>query len=179
MLETFQARAEAVSAQVHRFPGKPQALDYIIGVLAREGVSDAPGCHAVWAPCRFLDGLDRAQIAARQLGVRFDVTRELAATARLGVSQMDWAIANTGTLVQVSTAVEQRLVSTLPLVHVAIAPTRHIVPDLAALLAEVRPGEAGYLAFITGPSRTADIERVLTIGVHGPERLVVVLVDDL
>jgi L-lactate dehydrogenase complex protein LldG len=179
VLELFQTRAEAVSAQVHRFPGKPAALDFILGALETEGVSDAPGCHAVWASSRFLEGIDRARIAAQAPGIRFDVTRELAATARVGVSQMDWAIANTGTLVQVSTPVEQRLVSTLPMVHVAIAASSRIVPDLAGLLARVRPEEAGYLAFITGPSRTADIERVLTIGVHGPERLVIVLVDDL
>jgi L-lactate dehydrogenase complex protein LldG len=179
MLETFQARAEAVSAQVHRFVGKSQALDFVLGVLAREGVSEAPASGAVWAGCRFLEGFDKAGIAERQPGIRFDVTRETAAAAKVGVSQMDWAIAETGTIVQLSTAVEQRLVSTLPLAHVAIVPTRRVVPDLAALLAEVRPGDAGYLAFITGPSRTADIERVLTIGVHGPERLVIVLVDVL
>ena len=179
MLDTFQARAEAVSAQVHRFPGRPQALDFVLDVLAREGVSDAPGRGAVWANGRLLDGVDRAVLAARRPGIRFDVTREAAADARVGVSEMDFAIADTGTLVQVATAIEQRLASTLPLVHVAIAPARRIVPDLASLLRQVPPGEVGYLAFITGPSRTADIERVLTIGVHGPERLVIALVDDL
>ena len=179
MLETFQARAEAVSAQVHRFAGKPEALDFVLDVLGKEGVADAPGRRAVWANGRLLDGVDRAAVAARRPGLRFDVTRETAAGARVGVSEMDFAIADTGTLVQVAAAVEQRLVSMLPLVHVAIAPARRIVPDLAALLREVRPADAGYLAFVTGPSRTADIERVLTIGVHGPERLVVVLVDEL
>ncbi len=179
MLDTFQARAEAVSAQVHRVAGKPQALDFVLDVLDKEGVEDVSGRHAVWANGRLLDGVDRAAVAARQPGIRFDVTREAAAGARVGVSEMDFAIADTGTLVQVATAVEQRLVSTLPIVHVAIAPARRVVPDLASLLRQVRPGEIGYLAFITGPSRTADIERVLTIGVHGPERLVIVLVDDL
>jgi L-lactate dehydrogenase complex protein LldG len=47
------------------------------------------------------------------------------------------------------------------------------------VLARVDPRKSAYLSFITGPSRTADIERVLTIGVHGPERLVIVLVDNL
>jgi L-lactate dehydrogenase complex protein LldG len=52
-----------------------------------------------------------------------------------------------------------------------------LVPDLAALFAVLSPAQTRYLSLITGPSRTADIERVLTIGVHGPERLVIVVVD--
>jgi len=43
----------------------------------------------------------------------------------------------------------------------------------------LHPSQANYISFITGPSRTADIERVLTIGAHGPERLVIVVVDAL
>jgi L-lactate dehydrogenase complex protein LldG len=112
-------------------------------------------------------------------GLRFDVTRELAADARVGISEMTWALADTGTLVQDSTAIEQRLVSSLPTIHVAIVPTTGILPDMPALLSRINPAECGYLAMITGPSRTADIERVLTIGVHGPERLIIIAVDDL
>jgi L-lactate dehydrogenase complex protein LldG len=64
-------------------------------------------------------------------------------------------------------------------VHIALVSTAALLPDLPALLTRVDPRKSAYLAFITGPSRTADIERVLTIGVHGPERLIIVLVDDL
>jgi len=178
MFDTFKARAEAVSAKVYRFAGKAEAIRFILAFLAEEGVSDAPGAHAVWSSCRFLDGLDRIKIA-EDSGVRFDVTRELAATAKVGISQADRAIANTGTLAFVATPVDGRLVSSLPMVHVAIVATRSIVPDLPAFLREVSPADHAYLSLITGPSRTADIERVLTIGVHGPERLIIVFVDDL
>ena len=169
MYEAFKARAEVVSAQVHRFAGTSDALAFITGLLRQEGVSSAHGAHAVWAAGPLLQGLDREKLT-RDISVRFDVTRALAATARVGLSQMDWASADTGTLVQVATAVEQRLVSTLPKVHVAILPSARLLPDLTAVLDRLSPRDHTYLAFITGPSRTADIERVLTIGVHGPAR---------
>lgn len=177
MYETFRARAEAVSAEVRRFPGEREAAEYVLALLRAEGVSAAPGCHALWADGPFLGGADRAALARDVPGLRFDVTRELAATARVGVSEADFAVADTGTLAQAADAVEGRLVSMLPPLHVALVPTARLVPDLGALFARLSPAQTRYLALITGPSRTADIERVLTIGVHGPKRLVIAFVD--
>ena len=88
-------------------------------------------------------------------------------------------MADTGTLVQDATAADKRLVSTLPFIHVALIATSGLRADMPAWLADVQPDAIGYLAMITGPSRTADIERVLTIGVHGPQRLIIVFVDQL
>jgi L-lactate dehydrogenase complex protein LldG len=178
MYEQFKARAEGVSAEVYRFETKNLALDYIVGFLQREGVADSPQSHALWADCSFLDGIDR-QALTGVAGLKFEVTRDLAADARFGISQMQWALADTGTLAQDSTAIEQRLVSSLPTIHIALVSTSGLLPDLPTLLTRVHPKDSGYIAMITGPSRTADIERVLTIGVHGPERLIIVFVDQL
>lgn len=112
-------------------------------------------------------------------GLTFDVTRGVSADAKVGISQLDWAIANTGTLVQDAAPVDQRLVSTLPLIHIALVRSDRLVPDLPAALTKIRPDQTNYISFITGPSRTADIERVLTIGVHGPEKLIIVFFDDV
>ena len=178
MYEAFKARAEGVGAEVHRFGTRGAALDFIIRFLQEEGVADHPGSHAVWAGCPFLSGIDTKTLDGVS-GLKLTVTRELAAEARFGISQVEWALADTGTLVQDSTAVEQRLVSSLPAIHIALAPTSGILPDLPALLTRIDPKRSAYIAMITGPSRTADIERVLTIGVHGPELLVIVFVDEL
>jgi L-lactate dehydrogenase complex protein LldG len=178
MFEQFKTRAEGVSAEVHRNGTRAEALEFITGFLRQEGVADAPQGYALWAACPFLDGVDRSALDGIA-GLKFTITRELAAQARFGISQVGWALADTGTLVQDSAAVEQRLVSSLVDIHIAIVPTRAILPDMPTLLELLRPEQSNYIAMITGPSRTADIERVLTIGVHGPERLVIVFVDEL
>jgi L-lactate dehydrogenase complex protein LldG len=179
MFEQFKTRAEAVSAEVHHFPTKTGALEFILQLLHTEGIADAMQSYAVWADCRFLTGIDRKKLAEKVPGLRFDVTREVASESRIGITQMDWAIANTGTLAQDSVQVEQRLASSLPSIHLALVGTDKLLADLPSFLNKMSPRESGSIAMITGPSRTADIERVLTIGVHGPERLIIVFVDEL
>jgi L-lactate dehydrogenase complex protein LldG len=179
IFDQFKLRAEAVSAEVHRFPHKAAALQFIIHYLHDAGVADAPDCYAVWADCPFLRTVDKQQITALVPGLTFEVTREKAAAAKVGISQLDWAMASTGSLVQDAAPVERRLASTLPNIHLAIVETNRLLADMPAVFSKIRPEQTNYISFITGPSRTADIERVLTIGVHGPEKLIIVFVDDM
>ena len=178
MYERFKTKATGAQAEVHRFPTRAAALDFLAGFLNQEQSADAQNATALVAASMGLADAERERLAACP-GVHFDVTRERAAQAKIGISQMDWALADTGTLVHDATAAEERLVSTLPSIHIALVPSSGLHPDLPSLLAQVDPRRSRYLAFITGPSRTADIERVLTIGVHGPKRLVALFVDDL
>ncbi len=60
IFDTFKLRAEAVSAEVHRFPQKTEALDFIVEYLQLAGVTDSPQFYAVWADCPFLNGVDKA-----------------------------------------------------------------------------------------------------------------------
>jgi L-lactate dehydrogenase complex protein LldG len=179
MFELFKTKAEAVNAEVHRFAGKSPALDFIRETFRAEGVADTPESYAVWTDCPFLDGVDKDELVKEFPGLKFGVTRDLAGKAKIGVTQMHWALADTGTVVQNSTDPKERLASSLTWIHLAILDTGAILPDMQALLETVHPKDAAYLALISGPSRTADIERVLTIGVHGPERLIIVCIDDL
>ena len=98
--------------------------------------------------------------------------------ADLGITEVDYAIADTGTLVLFTGEDRSRLVSLLPPLHIALLRPSVIVPSMAELLpvlsayAREDPRSLGScITFITGPSRTADIEKVLTIGVHGPKEL--------
>ena len=109
LFETFKARAEAVSAEVHRVATQREAFDFVIALLQEQGVREG-GPGALWADGSFLKGSGRKYLAAEAPGLGFEVTREAAAEARVGISQMDWAVAATGTLVVDAAQVEQRLV---------------------------------------------------------------------
>jgi len=87
----------------------------------------------------------------------------------LGVTSVDAALPETGTLLLRSTPERPRMVSLLPRVHLAIMRPSALRADLSLALAEVK--NDGYWMLITGPSRTTDIELTLTIGVHGPKSL--------
>lgn len=179
MFDKFKARAEAVGAEVHRVTGKKDAQEFIISFLRKEGVDDKPESYALWSDTGFLNGTDKQSVAGEVPGLKFEITRQLAADSLVGISEMAYALADTGSLVADQTSINERLVSTLPAIHIAIVGTANILEDKVAVFQKIRPEKSGFIAFITGPSRTADIERVLTIGVHGPKRLVIVFVDEM
>ena len=89
----------------------------------------------------------------------------------LGITEADYILSETGTLVLRSSAETSRAVSLVPRVHLAIVRPEMLCADMHQVFAEAKDGH--YLAFITGPSRTADIELTTTLGVHGPKDLYV------
>ena len=97
------------------------------------------------------------------------------ANADIGITEADFAIADTGTLVLLSDSNKPRLVSALPPVHIAILDRTNIVPDIHSLFLRITDS-CSCISFITGPSRTADIELNLTLGVHGPGKVSVIMV---
>ena len=127
------------------------------------------GSYAIWSDRSFNNRMEREPLMDSVPGLRFIVTRKLAADSLVGINEMSYALADTGSLVADQAAIEERLVSTLPAIHVAIVDSGNILAGKIEVFKKLNPGNSKYIAFITGPSRTADIERVLTIGVHGPK----------
>ncbi len=101
--------------------------------------------------------------------------RAFCAGADAGLTGADAALAETGTLVVSSGPGRSRLVSLLPAVHIALVPTACLTADLFTWTASRGGGMPASITLISGPSKTADIEQVMAIGVHGPKRLVVIL----
>jgi len=103
--------------------------------------------------------------------------RDVQAAAAVGVTGCDAAIAETGSLALVSARGKPRSASLLPPTHVAIVRADQLRPTMGAFFAErgTEVTAASGCTFVTGPSRTADIELTLTVGVHGPGRVVVIV----
>ena len=104
--------------------------------------------------------------------------RARVADAELGIAEADFAIASTGTLAVVSTANRPSSLTLLPPASLVIVQIDRMMANLAAVLAEMGPAgvAANRLTLITGPSRTADIEKRIVLGVHGPKSLHVIVV---
>jgi len=103
------------------------------------------------------------------------------AKADIGITEVDYAIADTGTLVLLTDKNQPRSVSLLPPIHLAIVRTENLVRDIKDLFIILKSrlqntdDITSCMTFVTGPSRTADIELNLTLGVHGPKELYVVI----
>jgi L-lactate dehydrogenase complex protein LldG len=100
-----------------------------------------------------------------------------------GVTFCNFAMADTGTVVLESTDENIRLATTLPEFHFVIVDPEIILEDNLAAVGPMTTLHTGseprFVAYITGPSRTADIERVLTIGCHGPRELHILVVEGI
>jgi L-lactate dehydrogenase complex protein LldG len=190
-LDRFTREFERVAGVLHRVSEAREVPDVIARIAAERGMRSVVTWHGaalgvdVAGPLA-ARGLETS--AAPDVEVAADERvrrRALAARADLGVTGVDLAIAETGTLVVVSGAGRPRSTSLLPPCHVAIFDRDALVASLlqAGLVLEAwhegtPPATRGAsINFITGPSRTADIELTLTRGVHGPKEVHAVFVE--
>jgi L-lactate dehydrogenase complex protein LldG len=100
-----------------------------------------------------------------------DADKHILAGCDLGVTGADAALPETGTLVLRGSNEHSQMVSLLPRIHLAIVSRSALRPDLNPVLDEVKGDRRVH--FVSGPSRTTDIEKTLAIGVHGPKALYV------
>ena len=127
------------------------------------------------------EGIECVTVAQDEARAR-DRVRSQIIESGLGITGADYAVAETGSVVVLPRKGLSRLVSLVPPVHLAIVRTEDLVESLDDVfllrrLEYYRNGEemGSYLNFITGPSRTADIEMKLVVGVHGPKEVHLVL----
>jgi len=115
---------------------------------------------------------------------KLEVSRSTAMTdlgkTSAGITGCDALVAQTGSVLLTAASGGGRALSVLPPHHVVIASASQLVPDLPAafelLHRKYGPNFPSFMTFITGPSRTGDIERILVLGAHGPRKLSVIMV---
>lgn len=164
MFAQFRVRATGMNATVHEPLARAELCTYLEQFLASraETACAAPSLAAA--------------MGALPRGVEIARDAHQIASAEIGMSEVDLAVAETGSLLLARAELLERLVSMLPAIHVALLPLERLVPSLeeAATFLRARAASPSYLSLVTGPSRTGDIELVHTIGVHGPAEVHVV-----
>lgn len=104
--------------------------------------------------------------------------RAFCCTADVGISCADAALAETGSVIVSSGPGRSRLVTLLPPVHIAFVPLTRLTADIFTWTAARQGPLPASVNVISGPSKTADIEQTMAIGVHGPKRFIAVLYDE-
>lgn len=176
LVERFTSELEAVQGEIVRCGSMEEAGQKLAELIERSqwqviGSSDRPICRELAA------GLAEEQVAWAKDGWDPNEMAELS----VGLVAAQRLIADTGTCLVESGTTEERLLCYLPPACVIIARAQQLVEHLPAAWEEIarrtaEPERRGEFVLITGPSRTADIEKILILGVHGPKRLVVILV---
>ena len=163
----FRARAEALASTVE----KVSSLQAVPGAVARYLVANSlPTGGVCWPSLRRLDWIGA--------GLGMD-DRPARGDDLVGVPGCYCAIAETGTLRLLSGPDTPAAASLLPETHIAIVETARIVPfmeDAWALARAEHDRLPRAVNFVSGPSRTADIEQTVTMGAHGPYRVHIILV---
>ena len=158
-----------------------EVADFRAACLYAVDVTQRQRGTSIAAPGLSGKDLSHLKAACKKGGLRLLTKnlRENIGQISTGLTIADWGIAETATLVMDSTSEDFRIATMLCETHVAILPRSKIVQDAMSLedeLTSAMKSAPRYFAFISGASRTADIERVLTIGVHGPQELHLLIV---
>lgn len=176
LVDIFRKNLEAVGGHCILARSEADVIDAVNGIISSLQDSPLRGRRIALSNAPLLERLmDRIEVSVDKVTV--DPTVADLFGYDVGISTAQRAIAETGTLMLKSEAERHRLVSLVPPVHIAIVDAANLCLTLGEALTTA--GQGGELSptitFITGPSRTADIELTLAIGVHGPQELYVVI----
>lgn len=166
-LERFKERCAILSSTVDEVA----SVDEVPAAVARYLQERQLPCAGVCWP-------QYAELAWAQSGLRIE-NRPSTGDDKVGITGVFCAVAETGTLMMLSGPTTHPATSLLPETHIAIVPKSRVLPSMEDgwdLLRAEKGELPRQVAFVSGPSRTADIEMTLVLGIHGPYRVHVILV---
>jgi L-lactate dehydrogenase complex protein LldG len=191
LIDAFKRECELVSGCVYVVENAREARHALYDLFKKTGVkrilrAESPVLHHLGLD-DLIDSLGIEDLSPLQHSDDYGVIHinpfKRMAQAEMGITGVDYGLADTGTLVLCAGPEQDRTVSILPPIHVAIMDSGKILPHSDELIDHLIMDFSGtgrlgdYLTLITGPSRTADIELNLVLGVHGPKELHVIILD--
>ena len=179
LLDEFREKAEPLGVTVQRV-ASPDAAAQVVADWGRS--LEADSVIVASEVMRQMPGI-AAALTSAGLRVRASASPAETRDAPLGLSMGRLAVAETGSVLLSEPSLEDRSVGMLTLAQATICSTMALVAsldDAAPVIRELSLAKGGvFSTLVTGPSRTADIERVLTVGVQGPGKVMTLFVDDL
>ena len=170
LLDHFGENAESLGIHIEVAADEKEAAALIQSVIDRTGAGKIAISNSQLVS-EIAESVETAQFTS-------DASREFLFGCDLGITSAQWAIAETGTLVLEAESEDHRLISLVPPVHLCLLEASKIRRTLGEVL-ELTSGNLGHaITFVTGASRTSDIELTLAIGVHGPGELYIVVLQD-
>ncbi len=179
LVEQFAERAGSLGVDVKRVPTSPAAVQVIVSLASEIDADEAAISTELMGRAPGFT----TSLANNGIALLIPDSPHMARDARLGVTTALHPIAETGSVLTSEATLADRSVAMLSLTCVFVLPTDAMIESLdeaGQILRGLALGPTGaYSTMITGPSRTADIEMSLTVGVQGPARILVILVDSL
>ena len=170
----FASQSEALKTEFHCCASLEAAREIVVALVAEGGWKKVV-THTTPETSALLEGTSVA-ILKTDNGYQIDDLESCDA----GVTGCECLVAQTGSIMVSAPSAGGRALSVLPPHHIVIARASQMVPDLTAAFDRVKQRYGtnfpSFLSFITGPSRTGDIERILVLGAHGPKRLTLLLI---
>lgn len=178
LIRRMTEKATAVGTIVHEISCVSKAIHYAVDLNKNKNMKTMA--------CPGLDTKDRdsLQDLCKSSGIDLleESLRKHASVLDTSLTWIDYGVADTGTLMLASDSEDIRIATMLARVHIAMLPITKIRLNAEGIEADLddilKKDSPSYTAFITGPSRTADIERILAIGVHGPVELHLLLIKE-
>jgi L-lactate dehydrogenase complex protein LldG len=173
-IELFQRNAEGLKAEFRVCADLKEATQFVKTLAANNGWKKI-GLHKGELTSSVAKGLDFPKVET-DAGYALNELESCDA----GLTECEALVAQTGSVLISTVGSGGRALSVLPPHHVVLARRSQMVPDLTVALQKAREKYVdkfpSILSFITGPSRTGDIERILVLGAHGPKKLTILLV---
>lgn len=185
LLQIFQENAEALNLAVHPVKSLARAADAIVKIVG--------ATTPEFGTSKQLIQHDHPDIAELQLWKRFSgqavhvhtsygadrEVRDKTIASYIGLTVPSWAVAESATVVEVSESGRPRSISLVPSVHIAMIRLNHMLANLSELYTLLKQETPEYpFVFVSGPSKTADIEAHMVHGAHGPKEMHVIVIDE-